>query len=77
MKLIMDQMVSGKHENNKKWKRSGKGMTVNTAKPGRKPTGWFGRDWRLYLMLILPITFYLVFCYKPMVGIIMAFENTA
>ena len=33
------------------------------------------RDWRLYTMLILPIAFYLIFCYKPMIGIIVAFEK--
>ena len=37
--------------------------------------GWFLRDWRLYAMLVLPIAFYLIFCYKPMIGIIMAFEK--
>ena len=50
-------------------------MTVNTAKPAKRGSGWFRRDWRLYVMLILPIAFYLIFCYKPMVGIIMAFEK--
>ena len=50
-------------------------MTVKTATLSRKGSGWFRRDWRLYVMLILPVTFYLVFCYKPMVGIIMAFEK--
>ena len=35
----------------------------------------FARDWRLYVMLILPISFYLIFCYKPMIGIIVAFEK--
>lgn len=33
------------------------------------------RDWRLYAMLLLPITFYLVFCYKPMLGIMIAFQK--
>ncbi len=33
------------------------------------------RDWRLYLMLILPLAFYIIFCYKPMYGIIIAFKN--
>lgn len=50
-------------------------MTVNTAKPGKKPTGWFRRDWRLYLMLVLPVAFYLLFCYKPMLGIMIAFQK--
>lgn len=33
------------------------------------------RDWRLYIMLVLPVTFYLVFCYKPMTGIVIAFQR--
>ncbi len=45
---------------------------INRKAPG---TGWFARDWRLYLMLVLPIAFYLLFCYKPMLGIIVAFEK--
>lgn len=36
---------------------------------------WLRRDWRLYVMLILPITFYILFCYKPMVGILIAFQK--
>ena len=27
------------------------------------------RDWRLYLMLVLPVAYYLIFCYKPMIGV--------
>ena len=33
------------------------------------------RDWRLYVMLILPVTFYLLFCYKPMAGVVIAFQK--
>ena len=33
------------------------------------------RDWRLYVMLILPIAFYIIFCYKPMVGLLIAFQK--
>ena len=33
------------------------------------------QDWRLYVMLILPVAFYLIFCYKPMLGIVVAFEK--
>ena len=33
------------------------------------------KDWRLYSMLILPVAFYLIFCYKPMIGIIVAFQK--
>lgn len=33
------------------------------------------RDWRLYLMLLLPVAFYLLFCYKPMYGVVIAFQK--
>ena len=33
------------------------------------------RDWRLYAMLAIPFVWYLVFCYKPMAGIIIAFQK--
>ena len=33
------------------------------------------QDWRLYVMLILPLAFYLIFCYKPMLGIVVGFEK--
>lgn len=33
------------------------------------------RNWRLYLMLLLPLTFYVLFCYKPMYGVIIAFKK--
>ena len=33
------------------------------------------RDWRLYVMLILPLAFYALFCYKPMYGVIIAFKK--
>lgn len=35
------------------------------------------RDWRLYVMLILPVAFYIIFCYKPMTGILIAFQKYA
>ncbi len=41
----------------------------------QKRGGWFLRDWRLYVMLVLPIAFYLIFCYKPMLGIMIAFQK--
>ena len=42
----------------------------------KRPRGrsWL-QDWQLYLMLLLPVAFYLIFCYKPMAGIIVAFEK--
>ena len=33
------------------------------------------RDWRLYTMLAIPFVWYLVFCYKPMAGIVIAFQK--
>lgn len=33
------------------------------------------RNWRLYVMLLLPMAFYLIFCYKPMYGVIIAFQK--
>ena len=33
------------------------------------------RDWRLYAMLAIPFVWYLVFCFKPMAGIIIAFQK--
>ena len=50
-------------------------MTVKAAKPAKKKIHWFRRDWRLYVMLILPVAFYLIFCYKPMAGIMLAFQK--
>ena len=35
----------------------------------------FLRDWRLYVMMLLPLTFYFIFSYKPMVGVGIAFTR--
>ena len=45
---------------------------VNTRKP---KAHWFRRDWRLYAMLAIPVIWYILFCYKPMVGVIIAFQK--
>lgn len=50
-------------------------MTTGDLRRKAHGTGWFARDWRLYAMLLLPVTFYLIFCYKPMVGLIIAFQK--
>ena len=50
-------------------------MTSYSVPKHRKQKGWFKRDWQLYLMLILPVAFYLIFCYKPMIGVIIAFQK--
>ena len=36
---------------------------------------WLRRDWRLYAMLAVPILWYVIFCYKPMAGLIIAFQK--
>ena len=33
------------------------------------------RDWQLYLFLLLPLAYIVLFCYVPMGGLAMAFEN--
>ncbi|SMC41932.1 putative aldouronate transport system permease protein [Aristaeella lactis] len=33
------------------------------------------RDWRLYAMLAIPFIWYIIFCYKPMGGVIIAFQK--
>ena len=50
-------------------------MTTRSIKKPRNNAGWLHRDWRLYVMLILPVAFYLIFCYKPMVGVIIGFQK--
>ena len=41
----------------------------------RKKESWIRRDWRLYLMLAIPVAWYLIFCYKPMTGLVIAFQK--
>ena len=48
---------------------------MTTYRTPRKKTGWFKRDWRLYLMLLIPVVWYLLFCYKPMAGVMIAFQK--
>lgn len=45
--------------------------------PPRRKRGkhWLQRDWRLYLMLLIPIVWYILFCYKPMAGLQIAFQK--
>lgn len=35
----------------------------------------FARDWQLYLMLILPLTYFIIFRYIPMFGVVVAFKD--
>lgn len=46
-----------------------------TVKTRGKKLQWLRRDWRLYLMLAIPIVWYLIFCYKPMSGLVIAFQK--
>ena len=48
---------------------------MTTLKAPRRRVNWLKRDWRLYAMLAIPVIWYLLFCYKPMVGVIIAFQK--
>ena len=50
-------------------------LPVTTIKQRQSKTSWLKRDWRLYLMLLVPVVWYLLFCYKPMVGVIIGFQK--
>lgn len=41
----------------------------------RRRLAWLRRDWQLYAMMAIPILWYLIFCYKPMAGLIIAFQK--
>ena len=42
---------------------------------GRRAAKDMKRNWPLYLMVLPVVIFYILFCYKPMVGIIIAFKD--
>jgi putative aldouronate transport system permease protein len=42
---------------------------------GRGATFHFRRDWELYLLLLIPLSFVLVFKYAPMSGLVLAFKD--
>ncbi|MCL2211597.1 MAG: ABC transporter permease subunit [Treponema sp.] len=44
-------------------------------RPGQDITSYFKRSWMLYLMLALPIIFFVIFRYIPMANIVIAFKN--
>jgi len=48
---------------------------MSTIKVRRSGTIRVLRDWRLYLMLLIPLVWYLLFCYKPMIGVMIAFQK--
>ena len=51
-------------------------MTVNTAKPAKRGSGWFRRDWRLYLMLVPTLLVFLLWRYMPMYELLGSFKVT-
>jgi len=46
-----------------------------SKKTGVFDNSYFKRSWMLYLMLILPMAFFIIFRYVPMTNIVMAFKN--
>ncbi len=48
---------------------------MTALKAPRRRVNWFKRDWRLYAMLAIPLIWYLLFCYKPMIGVMIAFQK--
>ena len=48
---------------------------MSTIKLLGKTLRRMSRDWRLYLMLMIPVVWYLLFCYKPMIGVMIAFQK--
>ena len=48
---------------------------MNTQKRKANVRVRLARDWRLYAMLAVPFFWYILFCYKPMSGIIIAFQK--
>ena len=45
------------------------------AKRPKRSLKWLLQDWRLYLMMMIPVVWYAIFCYKPMYGLVIAFQN--
>lgn len=55
-----------------------KDAEAGTGKPRNKPGGWklaIKRDWRLYTLVLLPLAYFAVFRYLPMVGNVIAFRQ--
>lgn len=55
-------------------KQKEKVPVLQRSKTGRVPP-WLKRDIYLYMMLVLPVVYYLVFCYVPMYGTTIAFKD--
>ncbi len=58
-------------------------MSSTTRSPSVKRKGFMywirqrriNKNWQFYLMLLLPLVWYFVFCYMPMPGVILAFKK--
>ena len=49
---------------------------VKASKNGQMPLGkHIAKNWRLYMFLVIPIIYYLVFRYIPMFGNVIAFRK--
>ena len=46
-----------------------------TAVSRRSPLKKMARCWQLYLILLLPLLYLLIFCYYPMFGVQIAFKD--
>ena len=54
------------------------GIPVKTSIRHHQRMRWlkaFKRDKYLYLLMLLPAVYYLLFCYYPMYGVILAFKD--
>jgi len=49
-------------------------INARPNRPGSKKAGILS-SWQLYVMLLIPVIFVLVFNYAPMVGVVIAFED--
>ena len=47
--------------------------TKTLKKKSRRPG--FLRHWDLYLMMLIPLTWFIIFAYVPMIGVQIAFRN--
>lgn len=50
-------------------------MAKLTTSQAIQKVGAWRRHWQLYLLLIIPVAYVLVFCYAPMGGLMMSFQN--
>lgn len=48
---------------------------TQAQRPASKPLSYFRRTWTLYLMMLLPMAFFIIFRYTPMSNIVIAFKN--